>query len=145
VDQVKLQAIQARFSLTRRHSYPGSYDGILKERIERAAVPPSKAGHGIGANLPECIETMLQDVRGRALIALIKRSEHRILLLACECIPELNIVLVLGLTQAYVHQVSMGLATQIGSDVAQRIQGMAGGIQVVFILQDGIKRQTCDA
>src|SRR5207248_8279050 len=91
IDQVKLQTVQVRFDLP--NLYACCFYGVLKVRIQSAPTVPGKARHGVAAQLPQGIDTVLQDVSRGALVAFSKRGEHRVLLLPQPCITNLNVVL----------------------------------------------------
>src|SRR6185369_4683525 len=105
VNQIKLRALEVWLLLT--SCRPRSQDGVLQIAVKAAAVPEGIAGDGVGSHLPQGVPTVLQDVRRRALVALSEGRKGGVLLFTKPRIANLDVVLVLGLTQADVGQVSM--------------------------------------
>ena len=88
---------------------------------------------------------MLQDVGRSPLIALIERGNHRFLFLPAPRVTNLEIALVLLLTNADVSQVCMILFTQAGKNRTTGAQRVVGRAQIVLELKQDIKRKPLQA
>src|SRR5271170_4260248 len=118
VDQVELQAVQVRLLL------PCLGDGcnaavvveqcsvVFEIGVQNAPVPPGKAGESVGTQLPQSVETVLQNVGGRSLIAFDEGCNGGVLFFAIPGVTDLNVVLVLGLAYAGVDPILFILTSQ---------------------------------
>src|ERR1700674_2858254 len=161
VDQVKLHAVEPRFPCaSTRHEYADprcgryfhsrSQNGVLKERIQSATVPPGDRRGGAGSNPPQTIDPVLQNVGGSALIAFTPGRNRGVLLFTQPRVPNLHVVLLFLLADTDVSHVSMRLLAEFLVRVGNRIWNRAFdgvvkrvrcGIQVVLILQKQVDRK----
>src|SRR3982074_1514682 len=153
VNQVKLQAVQPRLLRARSQEVGLGRIGelqlrrqrcVLKERIERATVPPGERRGGIVSNPPQTIEPVLQNVGRSALIAFTPGRNRGVLLFAQPRVPNLQVVLLFLLADTDVSHVSVRLLAEFGVLRGNRIwnrtfdgkvKWVSCGIQVVLILQ----------
>ena len=85
---------------------------MLQSAVQAASVPEGVAGDGVGSYLPQRIPAVLENVGRSALVAFGEGSQGSVLFLTQPGITNLDIILVLGLTQTDVGKVGMGLLTQ---------------------------------
>ena len=117
---------------------------MLQITIQSAAYPQYVAGCDTGTKFPLGINSVLQNVGGRTLLALRERRDDCILLLSFKRISELHIVPVLQLSQAKVCEITVGLFSQVGC-VSCRIERMICSIQVVLVLEHQIQGKPADS
>src|SRR6266850_5965628 len=111
---------------------------MLQITVQSATHPQDVAGRDTRTKFPLGVNSVLQNVGGRPLLALRERRDDCVLFLSFKRISELNIVSVLQLTQAEVCEITMRLLPQVGC-VSRRIERMICSIQVVLVLQHQIQ------
>jgi len=82
---------------------------VLQIGIENAATPIRKAGERVGTQLPQRVDAMLQEIGRGALVAFAEGGDVCVLLLPQPCLSDLNIVLVLSLSDAEIGAVFLVL------------------------------------
>src|SRR6202451_1626889 len=148
VDQVELQAVQVRLLLSgfgngRKAVVVVEQSSVVFQiRVENAPTPPGKAGEGVGTQLPQSVEAVLQNVGGSSLIAFNERRDGGVLFFAEPRVANLNIILVLHLAHAGVKPIFLVLAAQSLDDGTLGVQRMIFRIEVIEELKQHVDRQT---
>src|SRR5689334_428241 len=123
-------------------------------------MPPGESCHRVRAELPQSINTVLEDIGGCALVAFCKGCNRCILFLSQPRISKLNVIAVLKLAKTEVHQIGVRLLAEIRGDrrfrgragydaiggdattLGGEVEGVIRRVEVVLILEDQVDRQT---
>lgn len=114
---------------------------MLQVLVERAAVPERSAGKNIRANSPVAIKTILENIRGGALIALTPGRNDGILFFALPCVSQLEITAILTLSDAEIHKIGVRLPPKILLHCSLRANRVSCCSEVLFGLEEKIDGQ----